>query len=715
MGQWVDNPSVNLQITSTVHEKATPKISLCPNGDYYVGFFSKEEGNYNVRLQRMDNNGNILWPENGILISSHPSMTWITDWDMKADNENHAILTWQDIRSGGNNNVVAYRISPNGEFVWGADGIMLSDNNAFDVSPKVVVTSVNNVVFAWQSNNSIITQKLSPQGVKIWGENGITHATFNRLTWPQLLPVGEDDVIMKFFEDSGPSWAPTRHILAQRFNANGQSAWNSTTVVYNSGSINAWYQILPFINDGNDGFYIAFYDYRNSGTIASAWVHHIGTDGQPVFPANGVLLSTRNSFHQFSPQLAKTENSDEIYVYWREVNGNQTQWGIYGQKVSANGQRMWGDEGKTIVPVSSSTAEPFYATNIQNDVVVFYAANGLLATRLDSNGDFVWEQQSVLISGQNLPKISSLSVSSIAINRQKNVVSDFDNLQWVLAWTENRNSQLDVFAQNLLSNGTLGLPSGTGFVRGSISVEGNMIPFHELQIQIDTLQIIANESGIFEVELPIGIYSITVEHPFAVPFTLSEINVVVNTPTEIEVNIVMKRRDVQYYAIDEWSSLLSGVTFNITGPEGNYEVETTEQPETISNLPYGRYFATGTLWNGLTIEYDSVINDSIGTIVLQFTVGGIDAENVIGEISISPNPVKSNSVVTFSCSLGGNYFCSIVNLQGKYIVQKSALVLRSGLTEMPLNQITPSTLIPGVYLLSVSNGRDAKVVKFVVE
>ncbi len=39
-------------------------------------------------------------------------MTWLTDWDMTVDHENHAILTWQDIRSGGNNNVVAYRISP---------------------------------------------------------------------------------------------------------------------------------------------------------------------------------------------------------------------------------------------------------------------------------------------------------------------------------------------------------------------------------------------------------------------------------------------------------------------------------------------------------------------------------------------------------------------------------------------------------------------------
>ncbi len=183
--QWSSNPLVNTQITSLVAEQELPKIALCPNGDYYIGYFSNENGNYNIRLQRIDNNGIILWQPNGILVSSHPSMSWITDWDMVADHDNHAILAWQDIRSGGDNNVYAYRISSNGEFVWGPNGIPLSNSSDFDATPTLTVTSANNTIVAWQSNlNVIITQKLNANGEKLWGEWGITHSCPNRYTWP---------------------------------------------------------------------------------------------------------------------------------------------------------------------------------------------------------------------------------------------------------------------------------------------------------------------------------------------------------------------------------------------------------------------------------------------------------------------------------------------------------------------------------------------------
>lgn len=174
ISQWSTNPSVNTPINITAGEQAIPKIATCPNGDSYIGFFSMESGNYNVRLQRLDAQGNELWASGGILISSHPQMSWLTDWDMTADNANHAILTFQDVRNGGNNNVVAYRISPSGTFIWGADGIALSNSTAFDAAPKVCATAAGNAVFAWQADDVTIMQKVSASGSLMWGTSGIT-------------------------------------------------------------------------------------------------------------------------------------------------------------------------------------------------------------------------------------------------------------------------------------------------------------------------------------------------------------------------------------------------------------------------------------------------------------------------------------------------------------------------------------------------------------
>lgn len=450
----------NLQISDMTGEQVISKTALCPNGDYYIGYFSSEDGNYNVRLQRLDNQGNKLWEENGILVSDHPSMTWLTDWDMIADHENHAILTWQDIRSEGNNNTVAYRIAPDGTFVWGEDGIMLSNSTAFDAAPKVTVTDVNNAVFAWQAENVIIIQKISPDGNKQWGEWGITFSSDNTYSWPQLLPVGDDEIILKFYDDSGPVWAPTRHLLAQKFDADGEAVWPSITVINDEGNIQAWHQILSFINDGNDGFYIAWHDFTLSGTQASAWIQHVDSNGQVQFETNGLLLSTRINFNQFYPSVAKPENDVNVYVYWREVNGEQNQWGIYGQKVSPEGNRIWGDEGKIIYVVGGEAYYPYLADAVDEDVVILYenGSDQLKAARIDSNGSFVWEPSVVAVSDNTSAKVH-LSASA------------FDGNQWVFAWEDSRSGNDDIYAQNLNKNGSIGV-SEPGVYTLTLTIDG---------------------------------------------------------------------------------------------------------------------------------------------------------------------------------------------------------------------------------------------------
>lgn len=455
IAQWSDDPAQNLQITDLPGEEAISKVAVSPNGDYYIGYFSQSAGNYNVRLQRLDKDGHILWEDNGLLISAHPSMSWLTDWDLTADHDNHAILTWQDIRSAGQNNVVAYRIAPDGTFVWGSDGILLSDSPDFDVSPKVTVTAANNAVFAWQSEENIIMQKISPDGTKQWGEWGITFSGVNNHSWPQLMPVGNDDVIMKYYEDSGPFWAPDRFLKAQRFDGNGDAVWASPTEITDDGSITAWTQILSFKPDGNDGFYIAWHDYQLSGTQASAWLQHVNANGQIQFQANGVLLSDLVANNQFHPVLTKSDHDGNLYVFWTETDGDQFFNGLSGQKVSPSGSLLWEEGGKEIIPLGTPSISVQEVAAAGPDVIVMYDQSiggvnyHLHAMRLDNNGNFVWDTQSKPISSANSTKTHT-------------DVAEYANGQWVLSWTGNRAGNPDIFAQNIQPDGTLGIVDDPG-------------------------------------------------------------------------------------------------------------------------------------------------------------------------------------------------------------------------------------------------------------
>ncbi|MCF8303946.1 MAG: T9SS type A sorting domain-containing protein [Bacteroidales bacterium] len=446
--QWPTDPNENLAISTADGEQAISKIATADDGTTYVSWFSNATGNYNVRLQRFDVDGNKQWGEEGILVSDHPAMSWLTDYDMTVDHTGCAIIVFQDIRNG-DNDVFAYRIDPSGEFLWGEDGLELSSGPAFDVSPKVTVTGSNDAVVAWAANYDIVRQKISPEGELLWGEEGITMSGDNTFSWPQLMPVGDDDVIMKFFEDEGPSWAPDRYVYAQRYDDSGNAVWEEDAVISDATGISSWTQVFPMVSDGQDGFYIAWHDDRDEDMLSSVFVQHVNAQGEMLFTDNGVEASTQANRNNFYAQLALPTGSEDIYVFWNEMDGSQNNRGIYGQKIAVDGSRLWGSSGKTFIELSSTDVLPFGARSSQEEMVVFYEeafnsnAYGIKAMRIDTEGEFVWAEE----------KVPMCSVESGKVHP---VVNHFNNGQWIATWDDSRNASVDIYGQNINLDGSLG-------------------------------------------------------------------------------------------------------------------------------------------------------------------------------------------------------------------------------------------------------------------
>jgi hypothetical protein len=698
--QWSNDPLVNTQITNLSGEQVIPKIAVCPNGNYYVGYFSQENNNYNIRLQRLDYEGNALWEGNGLIISEHPSMTWLTDWDLAADNENHAILTWQDIRSGGNNNTVAYRIAPDGEFVWGEDGVMLSSSTAFDVAPKVTVTAENNAVFAWQSDDVIIMQKVNPEGIKQWGEWGITLSCTNRYSWPQLLPVGDDDIIMKFFEDSGPAWAPIRHILAQRFNSDGEPVWENNTVISDAGTMTAWTQILPFINDGNDGFYITWHDYTQSSTEASAWIQHINAEGEAQFQTNGVLLSFQNETNQFYPMLAKLSNDPNLYIYWNEVNGDQNLWGIYGQKISPEGEMLWCSNGKAVFPLSLKSIRPLFTFSSNSEVMLVYensfssTENSFLVTCLDNNGEFVWETE-------------SLPISSAQSNKVHPEVSKFYNNQWVFTWEDDRTGAINIFAQNLNPDGSLGIPIASGSISGTVSIEGNLADVTEVTITAGEISTSPNEDGLYSITIQPGTYSLTASHPYTVEQTLDGIEVETETITEnVDFDLQMLRRNLICHAIDQNSNNIEGVAISVEGPENIYNGTTSSESLVFTEVPFGKYYGTASynIDETLIVECDTIIDSENGDLYFNFTLTQINPNTIHYGLKVFPNPINQESILEINSKITGSFNLSLLSTSGEIIAHTQSIKIQQGTNTIKLNHFFPiERLASGVYFINISS------------
>jgi hypothetical protein len=177
--QWSSDASQNLLICDHNGEQALPKIAPTSDGCCYICWYDLSSGNYDVYLQRLDADGIPQWADPcGILVSDNPQETWLTDWDMTVDLEDHCIIAVNDIRAGGDWDIYGYRISPGGDFVWGDDGIAISVNNDGEYEPRVCVTSGSNIAFAWGQDAGaggvINLRKLTPAGADVFNPPTIT-------------------------------------------------------------------------------------------------------------------------------------------------------------------------------------------------------------------------------------------------------------------------------------------------------------------------------------------------------------------------------------------------------------------------------------------------------------------------------------------------------------------------------------------------------------
>jgi hypothetical protein len=120
--QWPSDPTTNLAIADRSSEQVLKIPVPTSDGGCYVGWFDLSGGSYAVYLQRLDRCGVEQWPHNGLLISDHPQYSALYGWDAAVDSEDNAILVFSDIRAGGDLDVYAYKVNPDGELLWGPDG-----------------------------------------------------------------------------------------------------------------------------------------------------------------------------------------------------------------------------------------------------------------------------------------------------------------------------------------------------------------------------------------------------------------------------------------------------------------------------------------------------------------------------------------------------------------------------------------------------------------
>jgi len=458
--QWNPNTSVNTIVSDETGEQSVQKLALCPDGSTYFAWFDNRGGSYAVYLQKLDINGNAQFAAGGILISSNPQNSSLVDWDMIADNNNNCILTFTDIRSGGQINPFAYMISPAGTQMWGANGIALSDSvNSFQPNPKVAQTSDGNYVFFWRIGSGpqkLAFQKINAAGVKQWGTSPVfwTSGTTENYDWPAIVPSDNGSVIVMFSGYTGSFISPSNYrIYSQKVSSTGARVWNATQdTVYSLGRVSGFYtpRLFP---DGNSGAVYCWHDDRNAVNLTTGYIQRKNSGGSIQFPVNGTAVSGNTSNNHFAPVAAYMPATGETFVAWQEANSGQTQWGFYAQKINSSGVRQWGD-GLAIQSLGTDQVGLYTVMTRDTSAIICFNqsapsnTNLIKASKLGTSGSYHWPG--------NIVTSSSVSSSKIRINSVINPA----NGNSILCWQDKRLDGGGIYAQNIKFDGTFGPLTG---------------------------------------------------------------------------------------------------------------------------------------------------------------------------------------------------------------------------------------------------------------
>jgi hypothetical protein len=461
--QWSTNPATPNQICTLTDTQVMPKTVITNAGFTWIAWMDNLTGTYYTYLQKL----NILGvPEfaNPLLVSDNTTDTWLTEWDLDCDAAGNAVLCFQDLRLG-TNNVVIYKISPAGVFLWGEDGIMLSNDVSTtysNMAPTVICLNDGRTVAAWQrmgTGNTIRLQSISAAGMLEWGQEGITleSATVG-YTWPQMVASDDCCILLKYFEDTGPVWAPTRKILVQKYNALGMPQWITPTVVQGLGGLAAWNQLLSITSDGMNGMLICWHDDRFAENISYTYLQRILVNGTVTMPVNGVRVSTESGLHQFYPKVAYEPVQGLAYVFWNRLNEDQNMWSLAMQKLSLAGERLWNSDGIVFSPLDVYPTFPVTAFTMESGVVFVYGISPM------ANNDQLSYIESYGVNPEG-SAIWGAAYGHIAttMTRKLHYDSDlFSNLWGVIAW-EDGATNTAIRAMRLNYNGSLGTIAPTPY------------------------------------------------------------------------------------------------------------------------------------------------------------------------------------------------------------------------------------------------------------
>lgn len=316
---------------------------------------------------------------------------------------------------------------------------------------------------------------------------------------------------------------PSKIIYAKKIDFNGEECWAQDARIYRGGwgstPIHTTIKAYP---SGDGGVLVAWHDDRKFSNKESVYLSYVTYEGKIGFAGasdEGDVKLDYEGYRCFTPSACMASDGSGFYVAYRVTSQSQNYQGVRIQKVSLDGELLFGESGKDVMPLVFEGDPNVMHTcsgyiSIQPDTeggaCVFFGKyfswtdQGCFAYRVDPDGNAVWPGGEVQLSPDNS---QSASLKSVALPGSK---------AWVYTYAGD-NDHVHGDYMNLLSeDGVIGATAAGVTVIDDdengwddLGVTG---PFKVYSIDGRMVAEVAAKQELNEIHIPGGVYVVTSQH-----------------------------------------------------------------------------------------------------------------------------------------------------------------------------------------------------------
>jgi len=194
--------------------------------------------------------GGIAWDPQGVPICEASQPQW--NMRMVSDGSDGAIVVWEDYRDG-EADIYVQKIDEYGNRLWAENGVLVCTNTAHQGYPVVVGDGYGGAFIAWEdhrvaSDPAIYAVRISSNGATAWpGEVKLRDATTYKQSSPEIVSNELGGAVVVWEETDGST---SYKICANWIDENGTPQWGGLEQIVSMGIVD---KLSPkIINDGQD-------------------------------------------------------------------------------------------------------------------------------------------------------------------------------------------------------------------------------------------------------------------------------------------------------------------------------------------------------------------------------------------------------------------------------------------------------------------------------